>query len=133
MKHILLIALSFVLLNLVTHAKAAVGSSLKVEGTCSGSLQDGTAIALTYYSDFDGCKKVSKSALGLKEGLEGLFTGSRVFRDGKDIYNFPKNKLTLDDSTGNTSADFEYRDQNNELQSVELQCEVRDYEYGECY
>lgn len=111
---------------------AAVGKELKLEGNCHGSLIDATPISLTYYSDFDGCRKVSRSAIAFNSGFEGLITGSRAFKVDRDIYNFPKHKLSFLNSTGNTSALFEYRDASRELQSVELQCEVRDYEYPDC-
>lgn len=132
MKHFLFIVISFLVLNLVADANAAVGSSLKTEGSCSGALLDGTPVSLNYYSDFNGCKKVSKSAVTFTSGIEGLFTGSRTFKANKDIYNFPKHKLTFADSTGNTSGRLQYRDANNERQTVELSCEVRDYEYTDC-
>jgi hypothetical protein len=132
MKQLLLIILSFIILSLVTHARAAVGKSLNYEGSCSGQLRDGTEVNLTYYSDFDGCKTISRSAITFSSGIEGLFTGSRSFKGKNDVYNFPKHRLTFTNSTGNTSALFQYRDTQNELIETELQCEVRDYEYAEC-
>jgi hypothetical protein len=132
MKNLLLIVLSFVVLNLVTHAHSAVGSSLKTEGSCSGTLADGSEVSLNYFSDFDGCKNVSKSAITFTAGVDGLFTGSRVFNNNQDIYNFPLHRLTLRDSTGNTTSTLRYRDENGDRQAVELQCEVRDYEYSDC-
>lgn len=133
MKHFFLIILSFVVLNLVTHAEAAAkGSSLNLEGTCTGTLADGTGVRFTYYSDFDGCKKVSKSALAFESGIEGLITGSRSFKNDKDYYNFPRNDLTFQNSTGNTSGKFGYRDSARVRHVIEVQCEVRDYEYQDC-
>ena len=118
--------------TLISNAQGAVGKELKVEGSCNGQLLDGTEVNLAYYSDFDGCQKVSRSAITFQAGLEGLTTGSRAFKGDKDVYNFPKYKLTFLNSTGNTSGTLEYRDANKDLQSVELQCEVRDYEFPEC-
>lgn len=132
MKHVIAIVLSFIVLNLITNAKAATGSSMKVEGSCSGRLNDGTPVSFTYYSNFNGCQNVSKSAITFTSGIEGLFTGSRTFKSNKDIYNFPKHKVTFADSTGNTSGTFQYRDADKALQNVELACEVRDYEYADC-
>ena len=134
MKHLFLIALGFVLLNLVTHAKAAEsvkGSSMKIEGSCSGTLADGTAVSFTYYSDFDGLKDLSKSAITFSEGLEGLHTGIRSFKGDEDIYRFLGYKLILANSTGNTSAQFTYPDENGISQSVEVPCDIRDYTYEE--
>jgi hypothetical protein len=132
MKHLFLIVLSFFILNLVTNAQAAAGSALKIEGSCSGNLADGTPVSFTYYSDFNGCKKVSKGAVTFINGIEGLFTGSRSFKGSSDYYNFPKHDITLANSTGNSSAKFGYRDASNVRHTVEVQCEVRDYEYGDC-
>ncbi|MFP5384777.1 MAG: hypothetical protein ACLGHN_01770 [Bacteriovoracia bacterium] len=134
MKHLFLIALGFVLLNLVTHAEAAEsgkGSSMKVEGSCSGTLLDGTAVSFNYYSDFDGIKEISKSAMAFTEGLDGLFTGTRTFKNDNDTYSFPGYKLTLVNSTGNTSAKITYIDMDDNTQTVELPCDVRDYTYEE--
>lgn len=132
MKHFITIAFSLILLILATNTNATVGSSLKVEGSCSGTLNDGSPVSFTYYSDFDGCKNVSKSAITFTSGIEGLFTGSRSFKLNKDIYNFPAHKVTFENSTGNTSGTFEYRDADKSLQNVELACTVRDYEYADC-
>lgn len=137
MKHLFLIALSFILLNLVTHAKAAAeegdkGSLMKLEGTCSGTLADGTAVKLNYYSDFDGCKDVSKSAVAFTEGGDGLQTGNRSFTETKDIYAFPNQSLILANSTGNTTATLKVLNAQGEPEKVQLQCDVRDYEYADC-
>ncbi len=138
MKQLFLIALSFVLLNLVTQAKAAVpeveekGSSMKYEGTCSGTLADGTAIGLNYYSDYDGCKEQSVSAVTFTAGIEGLFTGQRTFTETKDIYSFREQSLSFANSTGNTSGKLTIKNANDELETVQLQCNVRDYEYADC-
>lgn len=137
MKHFFLIVLSFVVLNLVTHAKAAApgseGSSLKTEGSCSGSLLDGTAVGFNYFSDWDGVKDVSKGAVAFTAGKDDLLTGKRVFKDGKDIYSVPGYRIILADSTGNTSALFEYSDIDGAKQTVEVQCDVRDYTYAESH
>jgi hypothetical protein len=132
MKRFILIVLSFIVLNLVTNAKAATGSALKTEGACSGNLADGTPVSFNYYSNFNGCKKVNKGAITFHTGIDGLFTGSRTFKASKDVYNFPRHDLTLNDSTGNTSAKLGYRDADNKRHTVTVQCEVRDYEYSDC-
>lgn len=138
MKHLFLIALSFVLLNLVTHAKAQApkvedkGTSMKLEGSCSGTMADGTEISLNYYSDFDGCKDVSKSAVAFSSGIEGLFTGERTFTDAKDNYTFPEQRLSFANSTGNTTGTLKVTNHQGEPETVNLQCDVRDYEYADC-
>ena len=114
------------------NAISKVGSSQKIEGSCSGNLVDGTAVSFTYYSNFDGCSKVSKSSLAFHSGIEGLITGSRTFPGNKDYYNFPRNDLTLSNSTGNTFAKFGYRDSYNVRHVISVQCDVRDYTYDDC-
>jgi hypothetical protein len=132
MKKFFLVILSFLFINLISTSQAVTGTSLKTEGSCSGTLADGSPVSFTYYSNFDGCSNVSKSAISFTSGIEGLLTGSRSFKGGRDFYNFPKYDLSFPDSTGNTSGTFGYRDANNERQTVELQCEVRDYSYADC-
>lgn len=132
MKSLFLTLLAFLIVNLMSNANAAVGSSMKTEGSCSGTLHDGTPVSFTYYSNFNGCKKVSKSAVTFTSGIEGLFTGSRTFKGGRDVYSFPKHGLSFADSTGNTSGKLKYRDETKAAHSVEVQCEVRDYEYADC-
>lgn len=132
MKMLFFILLALLFVPLIPTAEAATGSALKPEGTCSGTLADGTSVSLTYYSNFDGCKKTSKGAVAFHSGIEGLITGSRSFKSGKDYYNFPKNDLTFADSTGNTSGKLGYRDDQNVRHVVVLQCDVRDYEYADC-
>jgi hypothetical protein len=130
MKKLFLVALSVFAVTLTD--SFAVGSSLKLEGTCSGHLADGTEVNFNYYSDFNGCNKVSKSAIAFNSGIEGLITGSRAFKNNKDYYNFPKNDLTFADSTGNTSGKLGYRDSKNVRRTINVQCDIRDYEYSDC-
>ncbi len=132
MKHFFLIILSFIILNLITNAKASAGSSLKLEGTCQGKLKDGSPVAFRYYSNFNGCVNVSKGGVTFTKGLEGLLTGTRSFQDGKDIYSFPSHRITFADSTGNTSGKFRYKDDHGVFHTVTVTCEIRDYEYSEC-
>lgn len=108
-------------------------SSMKLEGTCTGTLKDATPIAFTYFSDFDGKKDVSEAAISFTEGREGLYTGKRSFAGNKDVYNFGKNLgITLANSTGNTKATLRYlADDGKTSESTEVQCEIRDYEYPE--
>lgn len=132
MKQLFLTLLAFLILNLMSNANAAVGSSLKTEGSCSGTLHDGTPVSFTYYSNFNGCRKVSKSAITFTSGIEGLFTGSRTFKGGRDVYSFPKHGLSFADSTGNTSGRLTYKDETKTRHVIEVQCEIRDYEYSDC-
>lgn len=132
MKHFILIVLSFLVLNLVTNAKAATdkGSSMKLEGTCTGTLADGSAVSFNYYSDFNGCGYKSKSAVTFTSGIEGLFTGKRVLGE-KDVHTYPQHRLTFANSTGNTEGTLHYTDAQGARQSVQVLCDVRDYEYAE--
>ena len=132
MKQLFLTLLAFLILNLMSNANAAVGSSLKMEGSCSGILHDGTPVSFTYYSNFNGCRKVSKSAITFTSGIEGLFTGSRTFKEGRDVYNFPKHGLSFADSTGNTFGRLTYKDETKTRHVIEVQCKIRDYEYSDC-
>lgn len=132
MKHFFLIVLSFLILNLVTNAKADdSGSSMKIEGSCTGTLADGTAVSFTYYSDFNGCQDVSKSAVTFTSGIEGLFTGERTFTETKDIHTYSQYKLSFANSTGNTQGVLRYTDAQGSKQTTQVQCDVRDYEYAE--
>ncbi len=132
MKQLFLILLAFLFVAILPEAGAATGSSLKIEGSCTGNLADGTPVSFIYYSDYNGCRKVNKGAIAFQSGIEGLITGSRTFTGGKDYYNFPKNDLTFADSTGNTSGKLGYRDSENVRHVIQVQCDVRDYEYADC-
>lgn len=128
MKTLIISALTMTMLS-----TAQAGTSMKVEGTCSGTLKDGTEVSYTYYSNFDGCKKVSSAAVNFNSGIEGLFTGKRSFTRSTDRYTFNDYKLTFANSTGNTTGKLTYKDfETNKKQTVTLQCEVRDYEYADC-
>ena len=107
------------------------GTSKKLEGTCTGTLKNKTPIAFTYYSNFDGCKNTSSAAITFTSGVDGLLTGTRSFKNNKDVYVFPKSSLIFDDSTGNTEGTLKVFD-GRANQTIQVQCEVRDYEYGEC-
>jgi hypothetical protein len=122
----------FFLIAVLSFSTTAFSAAMKVEGLCSGKLLDGTPVAFQYYSDFDGCKKISGAALSYVEGREGMVTGERSFTPASDIYNFGDLKLILKNSTGNTSGKFQYVDDQGGKRTVELQCEVRDYEYSDC-
>lgn len=117
------------------------GTSQKLEGSCSGTLKDGTAISYEYFSNFDGCKKVSTAVVSFTAGREGLYTGKRSFKGGKDIYSFMIKegrrskehvRLTFADSTGNTSGSIRYLNDSGKFSTVQMSCEVRDYEYSDC-
>lgn len=124
-----------IVLSVLLYSLSSFGSALKIEGTCSGILDSGAKVNLTYYSNFDGCKKVSASAISL--GQE-LYTGTRQFVSSKDIHSVKNSKnkeilaLRFANSTGNTSAIFKYLDERGVARVVPVQCEVRDYSYGEC-
>lgn len=107
------------------------GSSMKFEGSCIGTLKNKVPIAFTYYSNFDGCKNTSSAAIAYTAGIKGLCTGTRSFKNNQDIYSFTKNTLSFPDSTGNTSGTLKYFD-GRATQTIKVQCEVRDYEYGDC-
>lgn len=136
MKKFLLIVLSLVLLNVVTNAHAQTptetdtGATMKLEGTCTGSLADGTAVSFNYYSDFDGCKSDSRSAVTFSSGIEGLFTGKRTLGD-QDVHSYPEYQLSFANSTGNTEGTLRYNDRQGVQQKVKVQCDIRDYEYAE--
>ncbi|MBA2404772.1 MAG: hypothetical protein H0V66_08375 [Bdellovibrionales bacterium] len=123
-------------LTLALCSSAFAGTNMKIEGSCSGKLADGTAVSYTYYSNFDGCKKASNAAISFSSGFEGLFTGKRSFTSKSDIYNLNSGyKLRFANSTGNTSGRLTYADYSTgvkKTKTVQMQCEVRDYEYGEC-
>ncbi|WPU66853.1 hypothetical protein [Peredibacter starrii] len=109
------------------------GTNMKVEGTCTGQLKNGQPVSISYYSDFDGCKAKSNGAISFNgEENSGLRTGERSFKNDKDLYDFDDVKLVFANSTGNTTGSLTYSDENNQTQHVELQCEVRDYEYMDC-
>lgn len=127
----LVVVISFFFLNIISIAHASEGA-MKQEGSCAGTLLDGSPVSFNYYSDFDGCADKSKSAVTFTSGLEGLITGERSFSKSKDNYNFTGHKISFPDSTGNTSGSFTYTDPNGVKQTVELACDVRDYEYVDC-
>jgi len=123
--------ISFVTLSLSSLAVA--GTSMKVEGSCSGTLADGSEVSYTYYSNFNGCKKVSTSAVSFVNGFDGLYTGTRSFTDSSDNYSFNSYKLTFANSTGNTAGKLTYKDEfSGRTKTVKVKCEVRDYEYTDC-
>lgn len=106
---------------------------MKVEGNCGGKLLDGTEVNFTYYSNFDGCKKVSTAGLSFQGTIEGMNTGTRSFTTSSDIYNLKNYKIIFKNSTGNTTGRFTYNDASTgKAKTVTLQCEVRDYEYSDC-
>lgn len=107
--------------------------ALKIEGTCTGTTSDGVTVGITYYSDFDGCKAKSKAAISFTQGQEGLYTGQRKFVGNSDLYNFGQTTLRFANSTGNTSGVLKLLNPaTGAKESVQLTCEVRDYEYMDC-
>ena len=107
------------------------GTTMNFEGTCSGTLRDGTEISFKYFLNFNGCTPRATAGLTYTKGMEGLLTGTRSFTDDKDLYSFPQTSVTFANSTGNTSGIFKYFD-GRYTRSVKVQCDVRDYEYSDC-
>lgn len=106
---------------------------MKLEGNCSGTLKNNEPVNFSYYSDFDGCKTKSNGAVSFSgENDMGLRTGNRAFNESQDLYDFDDIRIALANSTGNTSASLTYTDETGKSHKVEVQCEVRDYEYVDC-
>lgn len=122
----------FIFAFVLLFSSQAFSLSLNLQGSCSGNLADGTAIAFQYYSNFNGCQKTAKAAISYQGEKDNLVTGTRSFTDKSDIYAFGKRRLIFKNSTGNTTGKYYYNDSHGKRQGVVLQCQVRDYEYGEC-
>lgn len=124
-----------IVLSVLFYSLSSFGNSLKIEGNCSGTLDDGSKVNIVYYSNFDGCKKVSASAISLGQDL---YTGTRQFISDKDVHSVKNSRnkeilaLRFANSTGNSSAIFKYIDSKNVARVVPVQCEVRDYSYADC-
>lgn len=128
------------LLSIVSLANAS--QEQKLEGRCSGPLEDGTQVEFSYYSDFDGCQgNIASSIKFSKESGLGYHVGSRTFENHKDIYSFKGEKtntpqevyrLTFEDSTGNVTGVLDYFDLQGAKQSITIQCEILDFEYEDC-
>ncbi len=116
----------------VFFSSSSFALSMKIEGNCAGKLADGTSVAFQYYSNFNGCKNTASAAITYEQGYDGMTTGKRSLTDNADTYTFGKTKVVFANSTGNTSGKFRYTDKRGDRRSVTLQCDVRDYEYGEC-
>ena len=125
--------LTVTLLSLAFSSMALAGTSMKVEGSCSGKLSDGSAVSYTYYSNFNGCKSVSSAAVSFGKGIEGLYTGTRSFTDSSDNYSLGAFRLSFANSTGNTTGKLTYKDPSTgATKTVKVECSVRDYEYSDC-
>ncbi|MBA2404819.1 MAG: hypothetical protein H0V66_08615 [Bdellovibrionales bacterium] len=121
----------FILLSFSTFAQSQ--SELKVEGNCKGDLRDGSKVSFTYYSNFNGCQQKINAAIKLSPSFGSQYVkGKREFENSQDIYTMNDYRITFKDSTGNTSGVFSYLDVVGKRQSVDVQCEIRDYEYDEC-
>jgi len=129
LKALILAGLTF----LICHPSHA-GIPLDIEGSCSGALLDGTSVSYTYYSNYDGCRKVSRAAITFTSGLHGHYKGKRSFTTTEDIYSFRGGfKLIFANSTGNTSGTLVYPDEpSGQKKSVTLQCSIRNNEYADC-
>jgi hypothetical protein len=116
------------LLTFILSIPAIAADSNKIEGSCTGNLSNGTTISYSYYSDYDGCKKISSAAVSFTAGLKGYFKGTRSFTESQDIYTLnDKYKLMFNNSTGNTSGILV-----TPSETVKVQCKIRDYEYPDC-
>lgn len=113
---------------------------MKIEGNCKGE-DHGNDISLTYFSAFDGCQNKSEAALNIQTNQTSKLKGTRVISNGLDQYSFTTRAngkaktiywLIFTDSTGNDTGIFKYKDASGVLRSVQLQCEIFDYEYSEC-
>ena len=124
---------------------AMANSPMKLEGSCTGILKDGSSIKFVYYSDFDGChEKINASVQVTHVTNVSTYSGKRAFNNQRDTYSFTEGVaekslasreifgLNFVDSTGNTEGVLNYWDNENEEQSVVVQCEIRDYEYERC-
>ena len=119
---------TLILATILISLSAQSASTLKIEGSCIGNLPSGGAFSFTYYSNFDGCQKVSRATLKFTSGMKGVFKGKRSFTEAQDIYNLSGgHKLIFKNSTGNTTGTIIYADQ-----TLPVRCEVRDYEYADC-
>lgn len=127
-------ALVVATLTLLICQSSRAGIPLDIEGSCSGALLDGSSISYTYYSNYDGCRKVSRAAITFTSGLRGHYRGKRSFTTTEDIYSFHGGfKLIFANSTGNTSGTLVYPDEaSGEKKSVILQCSIRNNEYADC-
>ncbi len=127
-------ALVVATLTLLICQPTRAGIPLDIEGSCSGALLDGSSISYTYYSNYDGCRKVSRAAITFTSGLRGHYRGRRSFTATEDIYSFHGGyKLIFANSTGNTSGTLVYPDEaSGEKKSVILKCSIRNNEYADC-
>ncbi len=109
-------------------------NSMNLEGKCQGKLADNSSVEFTYYSDFDGCKEKSLAGITFSSPAfgSGLLTGVRSFTQTTDDYAFKNKTLTFRNATGNTGGEFTYRDSKNQLKTVQLTCQIRNYEYAPC-
>jgi hypothetical protein len=129
----------FFLLAIVSFAYA--GGEQKLEGKCSGQLENGSQVGFSYFSDYEGCQGNISSSIKFSSasGL-GNHKGNRTFENNKDIYLFKSGRrntqkiyqLTFEDSTGNISGVLDYSDLKGNRHSITVQCVIRDYEYEEC-
>jgi hypothetical protein len=119
--------------SLMVHARANM-NSMNLEGKCQGKLADNRTIEFTYYSDFDGCKEKSQAGITFSSEVlgHGLLTGVRSFTETVDNYAFKNKNLTFKNSTGNTGGEFTYRDSMNQVKTIPVTCQIRNYEYAPC-
>jgi hypothetical protein len=124
----------FIFLTLTLSAFAQAEDELKIEGKCNGNLADGTKVSFTYFSNFNGCQQKIRAAIQFAPNFgSGYYKGKREFEDSKDIYTMENYRVTFKDSTGNVSGIFSYLDIVGKRQSINVQCDIRDYEYDECH
>ena len=128
------IFIAFIFLTLTFSAFAQAEDELKMEGNCNGSLADGTKVSFTYYSNYNGCQQKIRAAIKFGQNFgSGYYKGKREFENRQDIYTVDTYRVTFKDMTGNISGIFSYLDVVGKRQSIDVQCEIRDYEYDECH
>ncbi len=129
------------MLALMMVSFASAGTAQKLEGQCSGLMEDNTQISFSYYSNYEGCSgKIAGSIKFSAESGLGLHKGKRTFENQKDIYSFQSKvssgkevyRLTFEDSTGNISGVLDYFDTHGEKQTITVQCVIRDFHYDDC-
>lgn len=123
---------TFIFLSLLSLSGfAAAGAEMKLEGNCHGKVR-GEEVTLKYFSTFDGCINKSKAKVVMTTPKLRNLKGTRSIEKGFDTYSFSGFWLVFKDSTGNTQGEYRYRGAGGVVKSVQLNCEIRDYEYSEC-
>ncbi len=126
---IIIICIVFMSLSLSAFAQE---DEMKLEGTCTGNYDSGKKVKFTYFSNFDGCREKIMAALKFSPNSGARhYKGKRAFKKNQDIYTVGAYRVTFKNSTGNREGIFSYLDAGIR-KSIEVKCEIRDYEYYEC-